>query len=184
LEYFETPLQPKCFEVALKNANGDPVFLQTALMRDFKHSLPMELLKAREATMARFRPMLRRHGLTEQQWRVIRALADCKKISTGELARRSFLLAPSLTRIVQHLEERNIIRRSSDNQDQRRSTFALSAKGRRLFAEVAPDSEALYAEIEEEFGSSRFDELHRLLAEFTDTLLRRSCEDKQCNPTM
>jgi len=34
----------------------------------------MELLKAREAAMERFRPMLREHGLTEQQWRVIRAL--------------------------------------------------------------------------------------------------------------
>ena len=28
-------------------------------LRDFEHSLPMELLKAREAAMARFRPMLR-----------------------------------------------------------------------------------------------------------------------------
>ena len=49
-------------------------------LRDFQHSLPMELLKAREAAMARFRPMLRSHGLTEQQWRVIRALAAYQKI--------------------------------------------------------------------------------------------------------
>ena len=56
----------------------------------------MELLKAREAAMSRFRPMLREHGLTEQQWRVIRALADYKEIDAGELAKKSFLLAPSL----------------------------------------------------------------------------------------
>ena len=71
-----------------------------ANLRDFEHSLPMELLKAREAAMSRFRPMLRDHGLTEQQWRVIRALAHYGEIDAGELAQRSFLLAPSLTRIL------------------------------------------------------------------------------------
>ena len=35
----------------------------------------MLLLRAREAVMLRFRDMLRRQGLTEQQWRVLRALA-------------------------------------------------------------------------------------------------------------
>jgi homoprotocatechuate degradation regulator HpaR len=73
-------------------------------LRDFQHSLPMELLKAREAAMSRFRPMLRRHGLTEQQWRVVRALAAYQKIDASELAKKSFLLAPSLTRILQFLE--------------------------------------------------------------------------------
>ena len=139
-------------------------------MRDFKHSLPMELLKAREAAMARFRPMLRRHGLTEQQWRVIRALADYKKIDAGELAQRSFLLAPSLTRILHYLEGQKIIKRSLDSNDQRRSTFVLSTKGKQLFAKVAPDSEALYAEIERDFGSRKLEELYELLAEFIDSV--------------
>ena len=58
--------------------------------------------------MSRFRPMLREHGLTEQQWRVIRALADYKEIDAGELAKKSFLLAPSLTRILQFLEKEKI----------------------------------------------------------------------------
>ena len=140
-------------------------------MRDFEYSLPMELLKAREAAMARFRPMLRRHGLTEQQWRVIRALADYRKIDAGELAQRSFLLAPSLTRILQYLEGRNIVKRSSDRNDQRRSTLVLSAKGQRLFAAVAPDSEALYAQIEQDFGEHKLEELYVLLADFTDSLV-------------
>ncbi len=44
-------------------------------MRAFSSSLPMALLRAREAVMRRFRPGLRDHGVTEQQWRVLRALA-------------------------------------------------------------------------------------------------------------
>ena len=139
---------------------------KSLLLRDFQHSLPMELLKAREAAMARFRPMLRSHGVTEQQWRVIRALAEYQPADASELARRSFLLAPSLTRILQFLEREKLIKRSSDANDQRRSVFVLTAKGQRLYDAVGPDSELLYAEIEELFGKDKLDNLYALLAEF------------------
>ena len=143
---------------------------KSLLLRDFHHSLPMELLKAREAAMSRFRPMLRRHGLTEQQWRVIRALAEFQPADASELARRSFLLAPSLTRILQFLEREKLVKRSSDANDQRRSVFVLTARGRRLYNEVGPDSELLYAEIEQQFGVARLEALYSLLAEFHSTL--------------
>lgn len=139
-------------------------------MRDFEHSLPMELLKARESAMARFRPMLRKHGLTEQQWRVIRALAAFDKIDASELARRSFLLSPSLTRILQHLEVEKLVQRTADANDQRRAMFSLTSGGRKLFSRVGPDSETLYAEIEREFGHERLELLYDLLSEFYQTL--------------
>jgi homoprotocatechuate degradation regulator HpaR len=139
---------------------------KAARLRDFEHSLPMELLKAREAAMSRFRPMLRSHGVTEQQWRVIRALADYEPMDASELAERSFLLAPSLTRILQFLEGENLVKRSADKNDQRRSVLSLTAKGRRLFSRVAPDSAVLYDEIESEFGAERMALLYELLEEF------------------
>ena len=130
----------------------------------------MELLKAREAAMSRFRPMLRQHGLTEQQWRVIRALAAIGEIDASDLARRSFLLAPSLTRILQHLEREKLVKRSSDVNDQRRSVFVLTVKGRRIYNKVGPDSELLYADISTTFGSDKLDSLYELLAEFYTVL--------------
>lgn len=145
-------------------------------LRDFQHSLPMELLKAREAAMSRFRPMLRRHGLTEQQWRVIRALAAYQQIDASELAQRSFLLAPSLTRILQFLEREKLVKRSSDANDQRRSVFVLTGKGRRLYEEVGPDSEILYSEIEEQFGADKLENLYQLLAEFYTALSNEDSE--------
>lgn len=141
-----------------------------APLRDFRHSLPMELLKAREAAMARFRPMLRKHGLTEQQWRVIRALSEFDQIDAGELAQRSFLLAPSLTRILQHLENEGLIRRTPDSSDQRKSVVTLTSNGRYVFDQVAPESEILYAQIESEFGVDRLETLYALLADFYQTL--------------
>lgn len=139
-------------------------------MRDIELSLPLQLLKAREAAMARFRPMLRRHGLTEQQWRVIRVLAATPAIDGRELARRSFLLAPSLTRILQNFEAQELVRRGAHASDQRRALFELTARGRRLFDDVAPDSERLYAGIAKEFGVRKLETLYALLAEFSAAL--------------
>ena len=139
-------------------------------LRDFQQSLPMELLKAREAAMSRFRPMLRQHGLTEQQWRVIRALAAYRKIDASQLARKSFLLAPSLTRILQFLERKKLVKRSSDANDQRRYVFVLTGRGRRLYDEVGPDSELLYSDIEQAFGENKLEALYGLLAEFYTAL--------------
>ncbi len=100
-------------------------------MRKFNDSIPLKLLKARETTMSFFRPILQEAGLTEQQWRVIRTLAAYQKIDASEIARKSFLLAPSLTRILQFLERAKLIKRSSDANDQRRSVFrAVVGHGR------------------------------------------------------
>lgn len=139
-------------------------------LRELGQSLPMELLKAREAAMASFRPMLRRHNLTEQQWRVIRVLAEYPDSDAGELAQRSLLLAPSLSRIFQFLERENLIVRSADKKDQRRSLFALTRKGQELYERIAPESEALYAQIEAHFGTENLESLYELLARFQRAL--------------
>ena len=110
-------------------------------MRPFSASLPMALLQAREAAMRLFRPLLAEHDLTEQQWRVIRALAATEEpLDAGELAHRTFLLAPSLTRILQYLEglEREEvderIRRACRVVSPRRETEAQTAGSNALLA--------------------------------------------------
>ena len=143
------------------------------MLREFERSLPMQLLKAREAAMVRFRPMLRAHGLTEQQWRVLRVLAAWPDIDASAIARRSLLLAPSLSRILQHLESTGLIARRTPAGDQRRAVFALTARGRARFEAVAPDSERLYRDIASTFGSERLAMLYELLSEFAAALDER-----------
>ncbi len=138
-------------------------------MRPFDASLPMALLQARESAMRLFRPLLAEHDLTEQQWRVLRALTATKApVDAGELAARTFLLAPSLSRILANLEDRDLIVRAVDPDDQRRSLIALSAAGAAQVRAIAPESEQRYAAIETAFGAARLarllDELHDLAA--------------------
>jgi homoprotocatechuate degradation regulator HpaR len=132
-------------------------------IREFSRSLPMSLLRAREAVMRQFRPSLRDHGLTEQQWRILRALASVDTIEVTELANVAFLLGPSLSRILRDLETRELIERRVVKADQRRSLVSISVKGLKLMETVAPSSEAIYAAINRRYGARKLAELQQML---------------------
>jgi homoprotocatechuate degradation regulator HpaR len=133
-------------------------------LRSFDESLPMALLRAREAIMRRFRPVLGDHDVTEQQWRVLRALDDAEgPITVGELIDRTFLLGPSLSRMLVKLDDRGLITRSADRGDARRSQVAISRSGRRLVDAIAPHSETVYADIGAQLGPDELEQLYDLL---------------------
>ena len=139
-------------------------------MREFSRSLPMSLLRAREAVMRQFRPSLRNHGLTEQQWRILRALTAVDAIEVTELARVAFLLGPSLSRILRDLEARHLIERRAAKADLRRGMVSISAKGLKLIEAVAPTSESIYAAITKLYGARKLAELQDMLSALEDSL--------------
>ena len=139
-------------------------------IREFSRSLPMALLRAREAVMRHFRVSLRSHGLTEQQWRILRALAAIDAIEVTELARTAYLLGPSLSRILRDLEERRLIERRAVKTDLRRGVVSISAKGLRLIEAVAPSSEAIYAEITKRYGADQLAALQDMLRALESSL--------------
>jgi homoprotocatechuate degradation regulator HpaR len=139
-------------------------------MRPFDQSLPMALLRAREAVMRGFRRLLREHGLNEQEWRIMRALMEADQLDIGELAEHVFILKPSATRTVKNLEARGVVVRSRPPSDQRRSLISLTAKGRTLFDKLAPHSEQEYARITGLIGDLDTDQLYLLLRRVTDAL--------------
>ncbi|WP_299810015.1 homoprotocatechuate degradation operon regulator HpaR [Tardiphaga sp.] len=143
----------------------------TVPIRDFSRSLPMSLLRARESVMRHFRPSLRAHGLTEQQWRILRALTSHGEVEVTELAGIAYLLGPSLSRILRDLETRRLIKRRLVKSDLRRSMVMITAKGLQLIDAVAPSSEAIYAEIARRFGASKLGDLQEMLHLLESSLL-------------
>lgn len=139
-------------------------------MRQFDRSLPMTLLKAREAVMRKFTPHLREHGLSPQQWRVLRALVEVDELDATEIAVRCALLMPSLSRILQNLEGRGLIKRMTSSADQRRSLVSISDSGRALFEKIAPLSEERYRTITEKFGYGKLELLYDLLDELIEKI--------------
>jgi homoprotocatechuate degradation regulator HpaR len=155
------------------NSGADPAgttAVRRVPMRDFSRSLPMSLLRAREAVMRQFRPSLRNHGLTEQQWRILRALAAIDAIEVTELARVAFLLGPSLSRILRDLEARQLIERKVAKSDLRRAVVSITAKGLKLIEAVAPSSESIYAAITKRYGARKLAELQDMLGALESSL--------------
>jgi homoprotocatechuate degradation regulator HpaR len=148
-------------------------------MRAFSESLPMALLRTRESVMCLFRPGLRSRGVTEQQWRILRALAHSGSMEVTELAEATFLLGPSLSRILPDMEGRQLVSRKQVDSDLRRSVVSLEPKGLRLIALHAPASERIYAEITRRFGDERVTELFDLLHELQNSLQELSLEEAQ-----
>ena len=126
----------------------------------------MALMRAREAVMREFRPRLAADELTEQQWRVLRALnAFGKPLTTRQLSEMTFLLGPSLSRITAHLSARGLVGRAPHPTDQRSNLLHLTDAGTALVSKVAAGSEEGYAAIEARFGVAQLELLHELLDE-------------------
>ena len=128
-----------------------------------QRSLPMSLLRAREAVMSHFRPMLDAHGVNEQQWRVIRVLAEQGQMDASEVAERANILAPSLTRMIRAMAERGLITRTRDTNDARRVILTIAPAGTALLHKVTPHSARIYADLEQRFGHSQMEHLTDLL---------------------
>lgn len=139
-------------------------------IRPFEQSLPMALLRAREAVMRGFRALLRERGLNEQEWRIMRALMEVERIEIGELAECVFILKPSATRTIKNLQAREIVSRTRSSEDQRRAYIALTAKGRQLFDELAPNSELEYSRLTQLIGNRNMQQLYELLRQLTEIL--------------
>nr|WP_244316766.1 homoprotocatechuate degradation operon regulator HpaR [Pannonibacter sp. XCT-34] len=130
----------------------------------------MSLLRARETVMRQFRPSLAHFGITEQQWRVLRALTSVRAIEVLELADATCLLAPSLSRILKGLEERDLVQRMADETDMRRVLISISPAGQTLIEQAGAHSEVIYAEITRRYGAKRLAVLQDMLRDLEDTL--------------
>jgi homoprotocatechuate degradation regulator HpaR len=133
-------------------------------------SLSVRLIRAREALMTRIRPVLRAHGLTEQQWRVLCTVRDLGEIEITLLAERVFLLPPSLSRILRDLEARGLLARRSSVQDQRRALMSVTRAGEALVHQVEPSLIEMRLEMRRLVGLDRLRALGALLNEIEASL--------------
>ena len=132
-------------------------------------NLPRLLLQAREAVMAHTRPSLRQHGLSDQQWRVLRVLGEHAHepagIETGRVAREAYLLGPSLTGVLSRMERDGLIARERCGQDARRTVVRATAQGLEKVQALSQTIEAHYSWMEEQLGKAKLGQLYALLDE-------------------
>jgi homoprotocatechuate degradation regulator HpaR len=133
-------------------------------------NLPLLLLQARERVIARFRPILNAHGITEQQWRIVRVLIDTGPLEPREIGDLCRISSPSLAGMLSRMEELGYITRKRLDHDQRRLRVSLTPRSRTLGARMAPQIEATYREIEAVIGAEFSTRFYRALDELIGAL--------------
>lgn len=133
-------------------------------MRHIDRALPIALLRAREATLKPFRKELEEIGLTVQQWRVIRVLAEGEPRNAGELSELCVLMPPSLSRILKALTGKGLIERV-ETEDARVRLVRITPGGLEKYRAMAGRAAQIYARLEYRFGEERMELLLDLLAD-------------------
>lgn len=129
-------------------------------------NLPQLLLRAREALLGHFRPILTHFGLTEQQWRILRAVDEHGQLEPRELCEICQILSPSLTGVLARMEDLDLVTRARMEGDARRVIVRLAPRAQALVAQLAPLIEAQYRTIEKAYGRAMIAELYEVMDRF------------------
>ena len=107
--------------------------------------------------MAPIRPHLRNANVTEQQWRVLRVLADVEFLDAKSIAEQALLYPPTVTRILKEMTERGLVERGHDPADGRRTIISITGLGRQLVIDTARQTRKLLNAYTEAFGAERLE---------------------------
>ena len=129
-----------------------------------RRSLPIALIRAREGIMSPIREMLAETGITEQQWRVLRVLAENGEMGTKTLAQQSSLLLPSLTRIATAMVNKGLITQARDTTDRRRQMIDITPQGLKIIEDRMEQTAEIIAGFRATLGDENYETLLDLLA--------------------
>ena len=97
------------------------------------------------------------------QWRVIAVLGESDGLTSTEVANRTLMDKPAVSRTAANLTERGIISRTSDNADRRKADLRLTAKGREIYAAIKPRALAYERELMASLSPEEARMLHGLM---------------------
>ena len=134
-------------------------------MRKLEDSLLLQLLKTRDVVMQYFRPMLQKYGITEQQWRILEALYEHGELEPKQLSEICHILGPSLTGVVNRLENNGYAVRRRPMEDQRRTLIIMTPVARAFISDLSPEVDAVYQRMRQQLTPELMDQLSELCQE-------------------
>lgn len=90
------------------------------------------LMQAAALISSEFHAVVRGHGLSVPEWRVLATLSDGRAVPLGELAQITVTKQPTLTRLVERMVQRGQIERRAHETDRRYTPLRITPAGRRL----------------------------------------------------
>ena len=124
----------------------------------------VRLLVAAAAVLQRLNDFLRPHGLTHDQYNVLRILrgAHPEGHPRLEVGRRMLSRAPDVTRLLDRLERQGLIERGWAPENRRHSIARITDAGLDLLARIDPDLHAVQRELTQDLSEQELRTLARL----------------------
>ncbi|MDO9181004.1 MAG: MarR family transcriptional regulator [Bacteriovorax sp.] len=139
----------------MKKSNGFKVPLQS--------QLGFLIKRVQQAFRARMDEALSKNGLTTSQYAVLCHLCEENLLSNAELARRSFVTAPTMIRIVRDLEDLGFIEKTDSKAHRKVIDVALTEKGGRVLLACEMDVQSIQLQMLSSFSKTEVAQLSRLL---------------------
>jgi DNA-binding MarR family transcriptional regulator len=130
--------------------------------------LPALLAQAHHLISGEFHRIVAARGFTVSEWRVLATLAGAEPISIGALARIAVMKQPTLTRVLDRMEDRGHVRRVAHGSDRRITTIQITPAGTKAvkgLIELALEHEH---RVLEPFGLARSAELKTTLRQLIE----------------
>jgi homoprotocatechuate degradation regulator HpaR len=137
--------------------------IESILVAKYEDSLPIKLIRARDASMEYFRPILIDNDLTEQQWRVMRVLDSRGELDFTTLSSETCILGPSLTGVINRLEKLGYVKKVKCLHDGRKSYIHLTESSNALVEKLRPIIEEQYKDLKSRIGEDKYNQLTELL---------------------
>ena len=139
--------------------------------------LPALLAQASELISAEFHRVVRRHGFSVTEWRVLATLAGGKPISIGKLAQVTVTKQPTVTRLLDRMEARGQAERLPHDRDRRITLVRITSKGAKTVEQLMTLAREHELIVLEPFGLTRAEELKTTLRQMIDMHARATNGD-------
>ena len=140
---------------------------QTKPFRSKGHEAVVALLRTADVVQTYIAKVLDPHGITAQQYNVLRILrgAGPKGLPTLAIADRMIERAPGITRMIDRLEAKGWVARERRSADRRCVDCTITASGLELLAELDDVVDCADREAVRALDDARLDQLVKLLDE-------------------
>lgn len=126
-------------------------------------NLPLLLLQARERVISHFKPVLNKYRVTEQQYRILRALDMNGPLEPRSIGEICHISSPSLAGVLARMEEVCLVARQRMPRDQRRLLVSLTPDSHALLQQMWPHIAAVYRKLDAQLGEDLNAEVYRAL---------------------
>ena len=140
---------------------------QTGPFRSLEEEAYLNVLRTADALGRALAEMLKAAGLTPTQYNVLRILRGAREdgLACGEIAERMVTRDPDVTRLLDRLESRGLIRRARETGDRRVIRTWITAEGVRLLKSLDGPVATLHERQLGRLGEKRLQALVKVLEE-------------------